>query len=370
MHIKFIIGEAGTAKTSTLLRIQQNTNKKTVALAFTHSACNNMIEKGMKRVKTLHSFFRILPNTSYVNISYLPSILLIDEFSMIPLNLIFSIFSNVERYDKNKNKDTVIVLAGDLLQLPPIENEECVNLKNLIVPNDIVLSLSDGKEIINTLARTIYSSEYYTKSDKLILNKNFRSNESVIKTLNEIFESEEIKEIYDLKDLNNLSDYVFISSTYENLRNIRKAMNLIPDKGFNTRIGKINNVKNFILTENLNDKFFNGDIVEVVEIDDEFIKIKKIIDNKEETIKIVKNEYNVYNLLPLNFLTVHYAQGRGFQNVCICIDDLFELGMLYTAITRAKQNIKFITFKEKNEINEKIKKNCELFKILKKIIYQ
>jgi hypothetical protein len=41
--------------------------------------------------------------------------------------------------------------------------------------------------------------------------------------------------------------------------------------------------------------------------------------------------------------TIHRAQGRSIDNVIICIDDMFDMCMLYTAITRARHNIVFYT---------------------------
>lgn len=362
MRIKFIIGKAGTAKTTTLVRIQQTSKLKSVALAFTHSACQNMVEKGMLNVHTLHSYFRILPNSNFININKeLPNIILIDEFSMIPLKLIISILKNIEIYDLKKYKDTTVVLCGDFLQLPPIADNDDINIQNLTFKEDINLNINDSIKIINTIAKTIYNSEYYQKADKLILNKNYRCEDNVILTLNEIMNSKQIKTISvdEFKNLNHDS-FVFLASTYENLKKMRDLTKFKTDIGFETRIGLVNENKS-LLTTNINDKWHNGDFVEVVEIAKDYVEIQK----HNHKIKLTKNTHNIYDLLPLNFITVHYAQGRGFNNVVLCIDDLFEIGMLYTAITRAKKQILFITFKNQIEIEDIIRR----FNILETIIY-
>lgn len=362
MRIKFITGKAGTAKTTTLVRIQQSSQLSSVALAFTHSACQNMIEKGMTDVHTLHSYFRILPNTNFININReLPDILLIDEFSMIPLKLIMSILKNVESYDLKKYKDTTIVLCGDFLQLPPIADTDEINIQNLSFKEDINLSINDSIKIINTIAKTIYNSDYYKKADKLILNKNYRCDDNVILTLNNIINTGQIQtiSISEFKQMNH-KDYVFLASTYDNLKKMRDLTCYKSDIGYMSRIGLIKETQS-LLTTNINDKWHNGDFVDVIEINDDYVEIKK----HSHKIKLTKNKHNVYDLLPLNFLTVHYSQGRGYDNVILCIDDLFEIGMLYTAITRAKKSISFITFKDTVDLTDIIRR----FKILDQIIY-
>ena len=50
-----------------------------------------------------------------------------------------------------------------------------------------------------------------------------------------------------------------------------------------------------------------------------------------------------YPIAPYNLITFHRSQGKSIENVIICIDDIFDLGMLYTGITRAVENVKFYT---------------------------
>lgn len=354
MNLKFIIGEAGTAKTTTLCRIQDTTKMSTVALAFTHSACNNMISKGMKNVKTLHSFFRIIPNSSYINITYLPQMLLIDEFSLIPTDILISIFDGL------KDKEITVVCAGDLLQLPPIVNTKLIDITTLNLTGEC--SLEDAKEIFYTLGRTIYPSPYYQNANKMILKKNYRSDTNIMNLLYEILETGELNTYNNINEIKS-DDCVFIASTYENLKKMR-----VEDKdGFPTRIGIVKITQNnYLLTENVNEEFHNGDIVNVIKYEPnniigDVLKIEK--DNK--TVYLKKNVYRTFDILPNNYRTIHYAQGRGYKNIVMCVDDLFEIGMLYTGITRAIESIKFITFKNIKSVKDIVKR----FKILKANIY-
>lgn len=359
MKIKFIIGEAGTAKTTSIIKIANEIKHDFIALAFTHSACNNMIEKGMpvNKVKTLHSYFRIMPDTTFINLpKHIPKFIIIDEFSLINVDLLENIF------DKLNNFETTIILSGDILQLPPVQDYPNIRFDNINLTGEC--SLKDAKLIYHTLGRTILNSHYYIDSSKMLLTKNFRCGDSVISIMNEILNTGVIKDVR--KTITGLpEDTVFIASTYKNLKMLlqqsscrslykQKTNHLNKtEKSIKTRIGFIeyDDEKKYILTRNLT-KMFNGDDVKIIQVDEDFIKLS----NGTDTEELKKNEGSknpaaagYFDILPYNYLTIHYAQGRGFKNVCLCVDDMFEIAMLYTGITRAKENIYFITLKD-NEI--------------------
>lgn len=341
MRIKFIIGEAGTAKTTSIVRITENLTTSYVCLAFTHSACNNMIEKGVnsKKVKTLHSFFKIMPDTTFINIpKKIPSYILIDEFSLIPVDLLENIFN------KLKDFETCIVLAGDILQLPPVQDYPNIRFENINLNGEC--SLKDAKAIYHTLGRTILNSPYYIDNAKMLLTKNFRCGDSVMCILKDILNTGIIKNVKTTTK-NLPEDTVFIASTYKNLKRLYSDKCDI-NESIKTRIGfiKYDVNKNYILTTNLT-KLFNGDDVKILQVEEDYLKIS----NGSEVEELKRNNQGYFNILPDNYLTIHYAQGRGFKNVCLCVDDMFEIAMLYTGITRAKENIYFITFKGIKEID-------------------
>ena len=59
--------------------------------------------------------------------------------------------------------------------------------------------------------------------------------------------------------------------------------------------------------------------------------------------------YGQVSLLPMNLLTAHKAQGMGFKHIIIVLDDLFDISMLYTMISRAMHECKFIWISSGNE---------------------
>lgn len=47
------------------------------------------------------------------------------------------------------------------------------------------------------------------------------------------------------------------------------------------------------------------------------------------------------DILPQQLITYHKSQGLGYDDVVLCVDDVFDISMLYTGITRARHNITF-----------------------------
>ena len=79
--------------------------------------------------------------------------------------------------------------------------------------------------------------------------------------------------------------------------------------------------------------------------------------------------YGQVSLLPMNLLTAHKAQGMGFEHVMIVLDDLFDISMLYTMISRAMHECKFIWISSGNEQKKQMSylyENIEKFKDLVK----
>lgn len=416
MKIKFIIGQAGTAKTTNLMKIafQLFTQRKSfICLAYTHSAVHNMIEKFKKNslntkfedsvinrfFKTIHSYLGIIPTETgycFQNSNFEPhDYILVDEFSLIDLDTLNYLL------DKLKScKDINLIFAGDILQLNPVNTNPIISyelFKKIDIKTDISSAILVGKHLSNN----IYSNQIYTTSNKLILTKNFRFGTNVMNILDKAIKND-YGTIYRYNDQmikKFINDgYVVISSKYKNLQKIYSyTQNIKTDLSNSTilsRIGEINIDKKMILTKNINKNFTNGQVVQVYLTDkDDEIKIKNdqyeviikksdprsdnTLDYSEETEdkKMFKNTKSKINnsksfpLLPLNFYSIFKAQGKSFDNVIIVLDDLFEITMLYTGITRAKNNVVFTHIHKLDDILEDLKIKNNAFNILKQIIY-
>ena len=377
-NIIFIVGEAGTAKTTKLMSLAIDlikTGKTLVCLAFTHSAVNNMYntfhtlngsKPNKKLFRTIHSYFRIVPDEgiSSFNIKRKdPDYILIDEFSLIPLEIIDLIFKTC--FNK-------LILAGDLLQLNPISDRHGItqielfnNSKFLFKETDIYSSLL----VANHLSNNVFSTEQYQKCDKVLLTQNFRSENHVMKILQNVLNNQ--IEILHFKD-QELREYVqknnptFIASRYEWLVLMYKEFTDSSqyDKSLNTKLGQTfyNNDKKFVLTKNVSKTIFNGDVVKIVS--------EGIFQHGPEQFRLEKED-DQYPILPIDYISVHKSQGRGYEYVVVILDQLFEITMLYTAITRARKDVKFVLIDyDVEKFMIELKQINKAFNLLKSIIYE
>lgn len=382
VHIKFIIGNAGTGKTYTTLKsiesmMRNDKSIKVSCLAFTHSAVNNMksiiskFNENQLKFYTIHKFFQLpipfkpIPTNHKVKDKMNVNLIVIDEFSLIPLDIMRYMIDCFESIIYNLE----IIFIGDILQLPPIapESDKIFNYSFFKSKKnkdkwEIIRQSPFCLEIGYYLSNTIYCDDVYQKSDKLILTHNYRSESNVMKILNDVFDEEYIP-LTDSKFLYSpeSKDYVIISSEYSILSDTLIKSNNYSINGYPTKIGKVKDNK-CILNETIDSNFLNGDTVFITNI---------ISDNEIEITNELNEKLTISSdkVLPYNYITVHKAQGRGYDNVVLILDSLFEITMLYTGITRARKNIKFIILKFNKNIENNLKKIIHQFKILKKIIY-
>lgn len=377
-NVKFVLGKAGTGKTTTILNSLVNFNS-VLCIAYTHSAVENLRSKSDNKFKymTIHKYLKLPINKiiyrklkEYERFDYI----VIDEVSLIPLNIIDILF-NLTNYFK----ETKFIFIGDLLQLPCInKDKKLLNIKQKYLKKypgfkDVVSNLENCLKLVLYLNDTIYFNEYFMNNDKMILTYNYRNNDYVQGIINELINvfyapkelgdtvSEELKEnikkyIININELYNYKDYVKLASRYKYLKTLYSVSNIMKDdeKCVNCKIGEI-----FIK---------NGDIL----VANENIEDMDLVNGEEYTIKDVDDEllmFNIKKFLPYNYLTIHKSQGKTLDKIVVCIDDLFEISMFYTALTRAKTDIKLICLGSIEKEIEKITDNNVLFNILNHVLY-
>ncbi len=376
-NITFIIGEAGTSKTTSLMKLVDKfiANGNTfMCLAFTHSAVNNMYQTFIKNhqyradkrlFRTIHSYFKIAPDNviqSFNRQRIDPEYILIDEFSLIPLDIVNLIF------ETSTNK---LILAGDLLQLNPVDTNKHLNIVNpkRFKKFNIQCDLYTSLLVTQHLSNNIFITPQYENCKKIVLTENFRSGTDVIKLLNDVLSGKDFEILHYKSPI--LREYVeknnptFISSQYKYLAKLYEEF-VDPTQfttHLNTKLGQTfyNSDKKFVLTKNVSKNIYNGDIVRIVE--------PGVFKYGEEVFKL-NPENGQYPVLPTDYISIHKSQGRSYDNIVVILDQLFEITMLYTAITRARKQVKFVLIdydlsKFKEEFNESIK----AFNLLRSIIY-
>lgn len=378
-NIKFVLGKAGTGKTTTILNSLINFNS-VLCIAYTHSAVENLRSKSENKFKymTIHKYLKLPINKiiyrklkEYERFDFI----VIDEVSLIPLNIIDILF-NLTNYFK----ETKFIFIGDLLQLPCInKDKKLLNIKQKHLKRcpgfkDVICSLDNCLKLVLYLNDTIYFNEYFMNNDKMVLTYNYRNNEYVQSIINDLiccFYNEELKKnikkyIININELYTGSngttgqspykDYVKLASRYKYLKTLYSVSNIMKDdeKCVNCKIGEI-----FIK---------NGDIL----VANENIEDMDLVNGEEYVIENVDDEllmFNIKKFLPYNYLTIHKSQGKTLDKIVVCIDDLFEISMFYTALTRAKTDIKLICLGSVEKEIEKITDNNVLFNILNHVLY-
>lgn len=370
-NIKFVLGKAGTGKTTTILNSLISFNS-VLCIAYTHSAVENLRSKSENKFKymTIHKYLKLPINKiiyrklkEYDRYDYI----VIDEVSLIPLNIIDILF-NLTNYFK----ETKFIFIGDLLQLPCInKDKKLLNIKQKYLKKypgfkNVICSLDNCLKLVLYLNDTIYFNEYFMNNDKMILTYNYRNNEYVQSIINELiccFYEEELKNnikkyIININELGQeqFKDYVKLASRYKYLKTLYSVSNIMKDgeKCVNCKIGEI-----FIK---------NGDIL----VANENIEDMDLVNGEEYIIENVDDEllmFNIKKFLPYNYLTIHKSQGKTLDKIVVCIDDLFEISMFYTALTRAKTDIKLICLGSVEKEVEKITDNNVLFNILNHVLY-
>lgn len=324
--------------------------------------------------QTLHRFLKIpIEKDSSYKVIYhkdlkLSRYIVVDEFSLVPLDIFNYLF-----YLANTTT-TIFIFVGDIIQLPPIINQSVINqsTKNNIYETefkDLTTEFNVAVSIFNHLNQTIYFNDNYQKSDKLYLTKNYRNDSNVFNILERTLNGDyQFIQQCELTDYVN-KGYVVISSKYKYLKLVYQFVNHFSEfrQLFNTRIGMINITLNMklVLITNIDNDYLNGDLVQVIQTkhQDNTIIVKHCDDITNET----AIEIDAMNVLPYNYITCHKAQGKSIDNIILVLDDMFEITMLYTAITRARYDVKFICFND----NSKPKPyELKAFKLLRDVIYK
>ena len=229
------------------------------------------------------------------------------------------------------------------------------------------MGFQESMLIASHLSNNIFSTDYYQNSSKIVLTKNYRSNTKILNILNEVITEFKRVKKYIIRDpIKMVNDgYIVLSSRYDYLKEIYQKV----DKScyeFNVKsdIGMLyfNDGDELLLTKNLDKHFVNGDRVKI------YFKNNTIeLYNGGNVYYFIHNSMERYPLLPPNFITVHKAQGLSLDKVLVILDDMFEITMLYTAITRAINDVKFVAL---NKIPiKKMNLYNKSFNTLKSILY-
>lgn len=376
-RLSIIFGKAGCGKTTYMSTLILKSSDY-VVLAATHSAvntiwnvCNSLARHNKlplpnsKNFMTIYSFFRINYIDNYIlGPIYAPLTIFIDEFSLIDKSLLKECIGKL-------HKDSRVVICGDPLQLNAIKLEKQFVSINKIKRYQQLMPGIDAN-VIGHLALNVMGSVNLSKSKLKHRRENLRSNKYVNDVIDNIY-SRNDKFDYKFMRFDEFptyikNGYVVLASNYNILQSIYTyCFNNLPDiTNVQQKVPwKTSGYKQLHLTPNMSltlcntdekKTYFNGETVQLTKITPCGLQCKRQ-NNTDVIIESVDSKDIFFPVTPSNLLTIHKSQGKGFESVIVCIDDLFHLTMLYTAITRAKTNVVFYT-KESDKVKQLFESAC------------
>lgn len=318
-----VTGGAGTGKT-TVIKTVVECYKKTCGLsnillaAPTGKAARRLAEKTGLKTATIHKALRKNPEDDYVFFNesnpLQQSLVIIDESSMIDTELMYDLLNAVKPTSK-------IIFVGDCNQLEPVGyGEPFEDFMNKLEVFRLTVNhrQKEGTSILDAAEKALNGQEVRSGKGVKVLHINLSDIPEIVQQ--NVKRNTQIITPYN--DLNRaINDY------------LRKDSD---DFAIGDKVIMIKNA----------DNYSNGDIGYVEKFDDKG-NMYVLIDNK--SIKVTEAHFKEVQLAYA--ITVHKMQGSEMSKILLFIpekDTFVTNKMLYTAITRAKDEIE-IYFYDKND---------------------
>lgn len=348
-----ITGGPGTGKTTIikaiveileeLMRIKHTSM---ALLAPTGRSAKRMCESVGISAYTIHKFLKWNKETETFAVDEynkaLESVIIVDEASMIDVNLFYSLL-------KGLRMDVKLLLIGDANQLPSIGPGDVLNdLLNISnIKSTCLNTIYRVKEgsYITYFANDIKSKKIFDKfddySDFKFLNC---SDEDILPYLREI--CSKVKE----KNLG-LDNFQVLAPMYKGYNGIDSINNMMADI-FNPDNKKYQvgdkyyriNDKVIQLVNDVENNVFNGDIGYIEDIYYVDKKLKIIINYMGNKIEYQSGDFDKFNLAYA--ISIHKSQGSEYDNVIIILASSFKRmfynKLIYTGVTRAKKSLMII----------------------------
>lgn len=378
----FLTGRAGTGKTTFLRELRRLLPKRMVVVAPTGIAAINA--QGV----TIHSFFQLnfgpqIPGAHYKDKKYqfkkgklrllrTIDLVVIDEISMVRADVLDAIDSVLRQYrDRNRPFGGVqMLMIGDMQQLAPVAREDEWRLLSPYYDTPYFFS---SKALQQADFVTVELQHVYRQSDPVfldILNK-VRTNTATAETLAQLnarympdFKPRKEDGYIRLTTHNNQAD----SINQRELEALKTRSHVFfaevngdfPEMSFPTeeeltlKVGaQVMFIKNDSSMKKL---YYNGMIGEVVDIDDDIIRVRAydnnevievghetwentrydIDDDSKEIVEEVVGTFSQYPLKTAWAITVHKSQGLTFEHAIIDVQHSFAHGQTYVALSRCK----------------------------------
>lgn len=379
----FLTGKAGTGKTTFLKNLRKHTSKRMVVLAPTGIAAINA--EGV----TIHSFFQLplspyIPGTTFNHgenkyqkfnkvkrdILRTLDLLVIDEISMVRADLLDAVDSVMRSYrDYGKPFGGVqLLLIGDLQQLSPvIKDNEWELLKSVYDTPYFFSSKALAQASYHTVElKTVYRQQDVSFISLLNKIREKKADETTLAELNKRY----IPGFTPSKDGNyirltthnyqaqSVNDHELAQLQSEEHTYTAEVEGMFPETSYpaDKQLVLKQGAQVMFIKNDLEKRFFNGMIGEVVSLDSNSIVVKSkengeafslekaewanckyTIDNETKEIKeTVEGVFRQYPLRLAWAITIHKSQGLTFDHAIIDISHSFAHGQAYVALSRCR----------------------------------
>ncbi|XMB85162.1 ATP-dependent RecD-like DNA helicase [Mycoplasmatota bacterium WC44] len=351
--VTVLTGGPGTGKTTVIngiiksfIQMYEVYDERKIALvAPTGRAAKRMTETSGFSAKTIHSFLGYDGEGKFIHHreeQLNPKLLIIDESSMIDTLLLKQLLESL--------KDGVrIVIVGDNDQLPSVGAGQVLQdiIESEIVPivrlNVIYRQSSDSNLI--SLAHAVNNNRLPNESLESYTDVTYiqSSNEDISAKIKLIIERA-IDKGYDVDNIQVLAPMYRGSSGIDRINlELQSALNPkgakeIEHHGRTFRVGD----KVLQLVNQPNDGIMNGDVGRIELIQTDKKNSKKVFVDFDGTI-VGYDLSDLYNLRHAYCISIHKSQGNEYPLVILPISFNYRImlkrKLIYTAITRAKQNL-------------------------------
>ena len=359
-NISIITGGPGTGKTTLLNAIMEmyaTVNiRHCILCAPTGKAAKMMAKNTNMPAATIHSTLGFNYQTGFtynagnmLNCNTLNT----DEASMINIKLMEDLITAV-------NNNTRIVIMGDKNQLPAIGAgnvlKDCI--ESGLIPYTILTHIHrrSPDDLISVNAAHILNGEDLETGPNFVIEET----NSIVETKNKLLEYASIMDVE--KDQMLVSMKKHENGTEVLNAIIQKKLNQTLDKYSFSLNGRIYKLKDKVMQvrNDYERGVMNGEWGFITKIDPQH-KTLTVTFNKDFSGAENEVEYDedtLYYLIPAYVCTIHKTQGCEYDTVYIGIDkspasgvDMFNMNLIYTAITRAKKKVVLIG-------NKDLIKNC------------
>lgn len=371
--ISIITGCPGTGKTTVLKAIAKyyertHRNARILMLAPTGRAARRMTESTGYPASTIHSRLMLLGDADGCNgnnLKYIDeNLMIVDETSMLDIFVARHLLANT-------SLSTKIVFVGDIDQLPSVSAGSF--LRDLVT-SDVVPCVTldtvfrQGMGSILTNARKIHNGD-----TDLVTDEHFEIHDHL---MGEQLENEMLASYLDAVRQYGIHNVVCLCPVKDYAAGVN-AMNkriqavvnpASPDKAEVSYCGTVYREGDLVMELKNGPDVMNGDIGTITSIvekakDEESGKKEIEIEvhfgeeDTDDMVSVVYEKSELDELALAYAMTVHKSQGSEYSCVITCLQDINKKmqarNLIYTAITRAKTDVKF--FGSRNALNNAIR---------------